>query len=115
VPPPVQKPHPPIYIAASYTQETLEFLVSGGYRLCIAVVQDTARSLDLCRRYLTMSQEAGSGASMSDIPFFRYFYVAETEAQACNDTEAHINWILDIMQWRRIFKTSSEVPYTNSL
>ena len=41
VPPPLQSPHPPIYIAASYTQETLEFLVRNDYKLCIAVVQDT--------------------------------------------------------------------------
>jgi alkanesulfonate monooxygenase SsuD/methylene tetrahydromethanopterin reductase-like flavin-dependent oxidoreductase (luciferase family) len=37
--------------------------------------------------------------------------VAETEEQARRDTEGHINWILDIMQWRRFFKEGSEVPY----
>ena len=41
VPPPLQSPHPPIYIAASYTQQTLEFLLRNDYKLCIAVVQDT--------------------------------------------------------------------------
>jgi alkanesulfonate monooxygenase SsuD/methylene tetrahydromethanopterin reductase-like flavin-dependent oxidoreductase (luciferase family) len=111
VPPPVQKPHPPIYLAASNSLETLKFVVSTGHTLCIAVVQDTASSLDLCRRFVAMSSEAGFNVPMSDIPFFRYFYVAETEAQARQDTEGHINWILDIMQWRRFFKEGSEVPY----
>ncbi len=110
-PPPLQTPHPPIYIAASYTQETLEFLVNGGYNLCIAVVQDTQRSLELCQRYLSLSAAAGVNASLADVPFFRYFYVAESEAQARQDTEAHINWILDIMQWRRNFRESSEIPH----
>jgi alkanesulfonate monooxygenase SsuD/methylene tetrahydromethanopterin reductase-like flavin-dependent oxidoreductase (luciferase family) len=111
VPPPVQQPHPPIYLAASNTLETLKFAVSTGHPLCIAVVQDTAQSLDLCQRFVTMSKEAGFNVPMSAIPFFRYFYVAETEEQARKDTEAHLNWILDIMQWRRFFKEGSEVPY----
>jgi len=111
VPPPVQQPHPPIYLAASNTLETLKFVVSTGHTLCIAVVQDTAQSLDLCRRFVAMSKEAGFNVPMSAIPFFRYFYVAETEEQARQDTEAHINWILDIMQWRRFFREGSEVPY----
>ena len=112
VPPPAQSPHPPIYIAASYTPATLEFLVRNGYRLCIAVVQDTQRSLELCRRYLDMSADMGRPATLDDVPFFRYFYVAETEEQARADTAAHVNWILDIMQWRQEFSESSEVPYS---
>ena len=113
VPPVTQKPHPPMYVAASFTQETLEFAVSTGHKLMLAVVQDTEQSLALCKRFVQMSAEAGHNVPMSEIPFFRYFYVAETEEQARKDTEAHISWILDIMQWRRIFdKGSSEVPYS---
>ncbi len=110
VPPPVQKPHPPIYLAASRTLETLEFVVSTGHSICAAVVQDTEAALDLCHRFVEMSKEAGFNVPMSDIPFFRYFYVAETEEQARKDTEAHLNWVIDIMQWRNLFREgSSEV------
>jgi alkanesulfonate monooxygenase SsuD/methylene tetrahydromethanopterin reductase-like flavin-dependent oxidoreductase (luciferase family) len=112
VPPPVQKPHPPIYIAASRTPATLDFLVSSGYTLCIAVVQDTAASLALCQRYLETAEKFGRDVSLADVPFFRYFYVAETEEQAREDTRDHINWILDIMQWRNDFQQGSEVPYS---
>ena len=59
VPPPLQRPHPPIYIAATRTQATLDFLVSTGHNLCIAVVQDTALALDLCHRFV--EQSAGGG------------------------------------------------------
>lgn len=110
-PPPAQTPHPPIYIAASYTQQTLDFLVSNGHNLCIAVVQDTQKSLELCQRYLSLAADAGVSASLADVPFFRYFYVAEDEEQAHRDTEPHINWILDIMQWRRNFREGSEIPH----
>lgn len=108
-PPPLQKPHPPIYIAATRTPATLEFLVSTGHNLCIAVVQDTAAALDLCHRFVELSAAAGHNRPMAEIPFFRYFYVAETAAQARQDTEARINWVADIMQWRRQIDTGSEV------
>jgi alkanesulfonate monooxygenase SsuD/methylene tetrahydromethanopterin reductase-like flavin-dependent oxidoreductase (luciferase family) len=109
VPMPVQKPHPPIYMAATRTLATLEFLVSTGHNLCIAVVQDTAAAIDLCQRFVAMSREAGHQRSMAEIPFFRYFYVAETEEQVRRDTEARLNWVADIMQWRRFIDKGSEV------
>ena len=109
VPLPVQQPHPPIYIAATRTPTTLQFAVSRGYNLCIAVVQDTAEALELCHRFVTMSRDAGVHRPMSDIPFFRYFYVAETAEQARKDTEGRLNWVVDIMQWRRFIKEGSEV------
>jgi alkanesulfonate monooxygenase SsuD/methylene tetrahydromethanopterin reductase-like flavin-dependent oxidoreductase (luciferase family) len=111
-PPPTQEPHPPVYIAATRTLETLEFLVDSGHGLCIAVVQDTAPALELCQRYLALSEERGRQATLSDVPFFRYFYVAETEELARKDAEPHLKWVLDIMQWRQIFKQSSVVPYS---
>jgi len=109
VPMPIQKPHPPIYLAATRTPETLDFAVSTGHNLCIAVVQDTADALELCQRFVEKSQEAGFNLSKSEIPFFRYFYVAETEEQARQDTVDRLNWVADIMQWRRFIDEGSEV------
>ena len=109
VPMPVQEPHPPIYIAATRTAATLDFAIEQGYHLCIAVVQDTSDALELCKRYVYLANEAGRTVSMADIPFFRYIYVAETEEQAFNDTHAHLNWVIDIMQWRRSIDSGSEV------
>ena len=109
VPMPVQEPHPPIYIAATRTAATLDFAIEQGHHLCIAVVQDTSDALELCKRYVYLANEAGRTVSMADIPFFRYIYVAETEEQAFNDTHAHLNWVIDIMQWRRSIDSGSEV------
>ena len=109
VPAPLQRPHPPIYLAATRTPATLDFAVSTGHSLCIAVVQDTAEALELCQRFVEKSQEAGFNVPKSEIPFFRYFYVAETEEQAIRDTEERLNWVADIMQWRRFIPEGSEV------
>lgn len=109
VPVPVQQPHPPVYIAASRTPATLDFAVSTGFPLCIAVVQDTAEALDLCQRFVEKSAQSGFNVPKSRIPFFRYFYVAETEEQAVNDTRDRLNWVVDIMQWRNTISEGSEV------
>jgi alkanesulfonate monooxygenase SsuD/methylene tetrahydromethanopterin reductase-like flavin-dependent oxidoreductase (luciferase family) len=63
----------------------------------------------LCKRFVSMSRESGKNVPMSAIPFFRYFYVAETEAQARKDTEAALNWNMDVNQWRRVFAQGSEL------
>ncbi|PKB78221.1 MAG: hypothetical protein BZY88_19520 [SAR202 cluster bacterium Io17-Chloro-G9] len=109
VPPTVQKPYPPIYLAATRTQATLEYAVSTGHPLMVGVVQDTPVALDLCRRFVTLSQESGHNVPMSQIPFFRYLYVAASEDQARKDSQDALNWTLDMAQWRRTFTAGSEV------
>lgn len=111
VPLPLQKPHPPTYIAATRTPATLEFAVSTGHPLIMGVVLDTADAVDLCEQFVKKSKAAGHNVPMSAIPLFRYLYVAETEAQARQDTEAALNWTLDVGQWRREFAEGSEVPH----
>ena len=46
---------------------------------------------------------------MSEVPFFRYVHVSETEERAIEATKQHIEWIQDIMQWRRFLMDSTEV------
>ena len=109
VPLPLQKPHPPVYIAATRTPATLDFVLSTGHPLIIGVVLNTTDAVDLCQRFVTRSAAMGHNVPMSAIPFFRYFYVAETEAQARQDTEAALHWNMDVNQWRRVFSEGSEV------
>jgi alkanesulfonate monooxygenase SsuD/methylene tetrahydromethanopterin reductase-like flavin-dependent oxidoreductase (luciferase family) len=110
VPAPAQQP-PPMYIAATRTPATLEFVVSTGHPLIIGVVLDTPDAVDLCRRFAHMSAEAGFNVPISRIPFSRYCYVAETEAEAIQDTRAALDWVLDMIQWRRTFTHGSEVTH----
>ena len=110
-PPPLQSPHPPIYIAATRTPETLDYCVSKGHNLCIAVVQDTTPALDLLRRFAAKADEAGIDRPASEVPFFRYMYVAETTEQARKDAAAHLEWILDMLFWRGWFKDGGSEIY----
>jgi alkanesulfonate monooxygenase SsuD/methylene tetrahydromethanopterin reductase-like flavin-dependent oxidoreductase (luciferase family) len=111
VPSPIQKPHPPIYIAVSRTIETLKYVASTGYPICIGVTSDTVNALALCQQYEELSLQAGHNVPMSDIPFFRYFYVGETEEQVKNDTRPALQWAADMVGWRSTFKSGSEVGH----
>ena len=109
VPPPVQKPHPPMYIAATRSRETQEFAASSGHSAIIGVVLDTTDGLDLCNQQVSGAHESGNEMDIGGIPFFRYFHVAETEDQARRNTEAALNWTMDVNQWRRTYQDGSEV------
>ena len=110
-PPPLQSPHPPIYIAASRTPATLDYCISHGHNLCIAVVMDTAPALDLLERFVKKASDAGLDRPASEVPFFRYMYVAETMEQARRDTAAHLEWVLDMLLWRSYFKDGGSEIY----
>ena len=109
VPPPVQQPHPPMYIAATRTRETQDFAAASGHSGIIGVVLDTTDGLDLCYQLVDGAREAGKPMDIGGIPFFRYFYVAETEEQARRDSKAALNWTMDVNQWRRTYQRGSEV------
>jgi alkanesulfonate monooxygenase SsuD/methylene tetrahydromethanopterin reductase-like flavin-dependent oxidoreductase (luciferase family) len=111
VPPVVQQPHPPVYIAATRTPATLEFVVSTGQPLLVGMVLDTVDALDLCHRFVRLSAAAGYHIPMSRIPFLRYFYVAETDEQALEDTRQSLEWTIDMIQWRGTFRSGSEVHH----
>ena len=110
-PPPLQTPHPPIYIAATRTPATLDYCISKGHNLCIAVVMDTAPALDLLDRFVAKSADAGTGRAAADVPFFRYMYVAETMEQARKDVAARLEWVLDMLLWRGYFQGGGSEIY----
>ena len=109
VPPPLQQPHPPLYIAATRTPTTLEFVASSGHPIIIGVVLDHTAALDLCHRFIKMANAAGQQMSMARIPFFRYLYVAESAEQARRDTREAMAWTQDMIQWRGTLTSGSEV------
>ena len=108
-PPPLQTPHPPIYIAATRTPTTLQFVGSSGHPIIVGVVLDHTDALDLCHRFLELAAAAGHEMSMSRIPFFRYLYVAESAEQARRDTREAMEWTQDMIQWRGVISSGSEV------
>jgi alkanesulfonate monooxygenase SsuD/methylene tetrahydromethanopterin reductase-like flavin-dependent oxidoreductase (luciferase family) len=111
VPPPAQKPCPPIHIAATRTPETLQFVARSGYPIIVGVVLDFEDALDLCRRFVALSESAGQRVPIGRIPFFRYVYVAESEEEARRDVREAMEWTSDMIQWRGTFRDGGSEVY----
>ena len=109
VPQVVQRPHPPVYIAASRTQETFDYAVAKGWPTMVGLTMETGPGVELCRRYAAMSKEAGFNVPSTAIPLFRHVYVAPTEKQVVEDTQASLQWMIDMLQWRGKLTEGSEV------
>ena len=109
VPQVVQRPHPPVYIAATRTQETFDYAVAKGWPTMVGLTMETGPGVELCRRYAAMSKEAGFNVPSTAIPFFRHVYVAPTEKQVVEDTQASLQWMIDMLQWRGKLTEGSEV------
>ena len=112
VPPVVQRPHPPIYIAATRTQATLDYAVAQGFPTMIGLTVDTQPAIELCRRYEALSARTPHRVTMAQIPFFRYCYVADTEERALQDTQKSLRWVIDMLQWRGEFREGSELNHS---
>ena len=109
VPHTYQEPHPPIFIAATKSHETLDLLIDYGFKICIAVVQDTKDAINLINHYKKACLQNGRPSYMNEVPFFRYVHVALTEREADENVKLHLDWIQDVMQWRRHLTRTTEV------
>ncbi len=76
-PPPVQQPHPPIYVAGT-TRDTVQFAVDRGLPLILA--SETER--ETIAEYCELTEGRGQQSDLSDAVFSRYVCIAPTRAEA---------------------------------
>ncbi len=98
-----------MYVAATRSVESLEFVSITGRGLIVGVVLDTGEAVELLKRSLDMAQQSGSPVTAADITFSRYSYVAETAGEAHRDARDALNCTLVVNNWRTEFPVGSEV------
>ena len=83
LPRPVQRPHPPIWIAAQ-SQASLEWAAQQGHRVLVTGGSSTtpAELRDWRRRYAAIWDETGRSRDELPMGMLRFVYVTESEAQA---------------------------------
>ena len=108
VPQPLQKPHPPIYIAATKSQSSLEFAANNGHILLEGAYLDIPEAVDKFQRFQVMSKDAGFPHAFADIPFFRNFFVTEHPERIVEDIKDKVEWLQDMVQWRNGFAVGSD-------
>jgi alkanesulfonate monooxygenase SsuD/methylene tetrahydromethanopterin reductase-like flavin-dependent oxidoreductase (luciferase family) len=95
-PPPLQAPHPLIYIAA-HDDETISWAAESGYALIAGAFQSRP-SLSA-----TLGRYHGAGGRVADSPVERFCFVAESNADARRDA-----WPLVVALTERFKKTGDE-------
>ena len=98
-PTPIQKPHPPLY-AAVRTPSSVEFAAEHNMHYMTGVTGDTEQNIRHQEGYVAMMSQRGKPVDSADLPFFRYVYVAESDEQARQDTEAPMMWVWDCLDWQ---------------
>jgi alkanesulfonate monooxygenase SsuD/methylene tetrahydromethanopterin reductase-like flavin-dependent oxidoreductase (luciferase family) len=97
-PRPLQRPHPPIFIAGS-SPESIGWTAEHDLGFMTGVLPDTRAALDQRRSYFDLAAQAGKSPDPADVPFFRYVYVAETEEAVRRDSEEAISWVWRSLEW----------------
>ena len=82
MPRPVQKPHPPIWIAAIMSRESFTWAGQNGYNIMIVPYASLERTREVVETYRQAWREAGHPPGTEQIQASLHCYVAETHVEA---------------------------------
>ncbi len=105
-PMPVQKPHPPIYMAAAYTRGSVEMAVDRRLPIIVGFILDHEPAMSWYREYKVMAAQRGFTVDTSFWPFQRFVYVAETEKEAREAPRDWVMWLWEMIPFIREIQTS---------
>lgn len=93
-PPPVQKPHPPVYVAG-VSEETVDIAARNGFPLLLSLEPNEARQLPVF--HAALDRHGASRASLTTSSLSRYVVIAPTRAEA----DERVDMLLDRLNTRR--------------
>lgn len=105
-PKPVQRPHPPIWIAAM-AEKSVVRAARLGYHL------GGSGGVDLQQMYDAGLAEHGRSTDDYHVAQLRAVYVAETREQAWDDVEHHLHYMMS--SYDRRFKESGDLPWSDAV
>jgi alkanesulfonate monooxygenase SsuD/methylene tetrahydromethanopterin reductase-like flavin-dependent oxidoreductase (luciferase family) len=108
-PSPVQKPHPPVFLAVSRTPASIDVAVSRDLPILTSPTTPDADNLGIVRMYYEQCASAGKTPLVEQMPYFRMVYAAEDEKHAREDPRAALTWVFDLNGLRRTLKGGSEI------
>jgi alkanesulfonate monooxygenase SsuD/methylene tetrahydromethanopterin reductase-like flavin-dependent oxidoreductase (luciferase family) len=104
-PVPVQRPHPPMYLAVSRTPASVDVAVSRNLPVLTSANTPDEDVLGIRSLYFERCAAVGKQPLVEDMPFFRLTHVAEDEKQAREIPRASLTWVRDLNSLRRTLTT----------
>ena len=108
-PVPVQRPHPPMYLAVSRTPGSVDVAVSRDLPVLTSANTPDEDVLGIRALYFERCAAAGKRPLVEDMPFFRLVHVAEDEKQAISIPRDSLTWVRDLNSLRRTLTGGSEI------
>jgi len=94
LPKPLQKPHPPTWLATT-SEQSVEWAADNGFSILMDPHSSHAEIARKQRLYAERLTAAGHSAAGRDIPVARLLAVAPTSAEARDVAERGVRWIID--------------------
>ena len=108
-PKPLQQPHPPVHLAVSRTAASVDVAVARDLPILTSFFTPQDDTLGLIRLYDERCAAAGKPSRLTDVPFFRFVYLSEDEAEAKRYPEAALTWVRDLSTYRRSITQGDEI------
>ena len=108
-PVPIQKPHPPLYLAVSRTPASVDVAVSRNLPVLTSANTPDEDVLGIRSLYFERCSALGKQPLVHDMPFFRLTHVAEDEKRATEIPRESLTWVRDLNSLRRTLSGGSEI------
>ena len=108
-PTPLQKPHPPVFLAVSRTAASVDVAVSRDLPILTSFSTPEADNLGLFSLYEERCAAAGKPANLERSPFFRFVYLDEDEKKAREYPRESLTWARDLGGYRRTLTHGDEI------
>ena len=108
-PSPVQKPHPPVFLAVSRTPASVDVAVSRGLPILTSFSTPEADNLGLFSLYAERCAAAGKPPNIERMPYFRFVYLSEDEKEGREYPRESLTWIRDLGGFRRTLTHGEEI------
>ena len=108
-PSPLQKPHPPVYLAVSRTPASVDVAVSRDLPILTSFSTPEADNLGLFDLYADRCAAANKPANIEAMPYFRFVYLTEDEQEAREYPRDSVVWVRELAGHRRPMTRGDEI------
>jgi alkanesulfonate monooxygenase SsuD/methylene tetrahydromethanopterin reductase-like flavin-dependent oxidoreductase (luciferase family) len=114
VPRPLQRPHPPIWITATVSPQTLEWAARNRFGIASAF-HPVPHMREIFERYHALAADAGHTTGPEQVAMTRHTYLAESEQQALEEGEAAFNFFVAQFRNVALFQDLDHLPASYEL
>ena len=108
-PSPIQKPHPPVFLAVSRTAASVDMAVSRDLPILTSFSTPEADNLALFDLYSDRCKSAGVLDRRDSMPFFRFVYLSDNEDESREYPRNALTWVRDLATYRRTLGWGNEI------